>query len=89
MKVLFSRLQGHHRHGAALHAVLGRAAPVRRDHPAHAALPSTRNLIGEPEFAAMKRAPLLINTARGGLVDEAALVRHSTTGRSRVPASTW
>ena len=31
------RLQGHHRHGAALHAVLGRAAPVRRDHPAHAA----------------------------------------------------
>ena len=35
--------------------------------------PGTRNLIGTPEFAAMKRRPLLINTARGGLVDEAAL----------------
>jgi len=37
-------------------------------------LPSTRNLIGPAEFAAMDRKPLLINTARGGLVDEAALV---------------
>jgi glycerate dehydrogenase len=35
--------------------------------------PATRNLIGAPEFAAMKRRPLLINTARGGLVDETAL----------------
>jgi glycerate dehydrogenase len=35
--------------------------------------PETRNMIGAPEFAAMKRAPLLINTARGGLVDEAAV----------------
>lgn len=33
----------------------------------------TRHLIGAAEFAAMKRAPLLINTARGGLVDEAAV----------------
>lgn len=37
-------------------------------------MPSTRNLIGAAEFAAMERKPLLINTARGGLVDEAALV---------------
>lgn len=35
----------------------------------------TRNLIGDAEFAQMKRKPLLINTARGGLVDESALVR--------------
>jgi len=33
----------------------------------------TRGLIGEAEFAQMKRRPLLINTARGGLVDEAAV----------------
>jgi glycerate dehydrogenase len=37
-------------------------------------LPSTRNMIAAPEFALMERRPLLINTARGGLVDEAALV---------------
>jgi glycerate dehydrogenase len=36
-------------------------------------LPSTRNMIGAEEFAAMARHPILINTARGGLVDEEAL----------------
>ncbi len=35
---------------------------------------ATRGLIGMSEFRAMKRRPILINTARGGLVDEAALV---------------
>jgi glycerate dehydrogenase len=35
----------------------------------------TRDLIDDAEFAMMKRRPLLINTARGGLVNEAALVR--------------
>ncbi len=35
----------------------------------------TENLIGAPEFALMRQKPLLINTARGGLVDEAALER--------------
>jgi glycerate dehydrogenase len=38
-------------------------------------LPSTRNLIGMDAFRQMKRNALLINTARGGLVDEAALIR--------------
>jgi len=34
----------------------------------------TRNLFGAAEFAAMKNSALLINTARGGLVDSRALV---------------
>lgn len=37
--------------------------------------PQTRGMIAMPEFRAMKRRPLIINTARGGLVDEADLVR--------------
>jgi glycerate dehydrogenase len=41
----------------------------------------TRNMIAAPEFALMKRKPLLINTARGGLVDEVALGRAIRTGQ--------
>ena len=36
---------------------------------------TTRNLIGIAEMRRMKRTALLINTARGGLVDEAALLQ--------------
>jgi glycerate dehydrogenase len=40
----------------------------------HAPLtPDTKNMIGERELKAMKRDAILINTGRGGLVDEAAL----------------
>ena len=44
-------------------------------------MPSTRGMIGRAEFALMERRPLLINTARGGLVDEAALEEALTSGQ--------
>lgn len=36
---------------------------------------ASRGMIAMPEFRAMQRKPLLVNTSRGGLVDEAALVQ--------------
>ena len=36
---------------------------------------STRNFVGEKEIAMMKKDAILINTARGGLIDEAALLK--------------
>ena len=35
----------------------------------------TRNLISEPELKAMKKTSIVINTARGGIIDEGALYR--------------
>ena len=35
--------------------------------------PETKNMIGAKEFASMKKSACIINTARGGIVDEAAL----------------
>lgn len=43
--------------------------------------PETRGLIAAPEFARMRRAPLIINTARGGLVDEEDLERALASGQ--------
>src|SRR5271166_1113762 len=48
----------------------------------HAPLtPETKNMIGARELNMMKRDALLINTARGGLADEAALAEALTAGR--------
>lgn len=42
--------------------------------------PQTRGMLAMPEFEAMKRSPLIVNTARGGLVNEADLVRALEAG---------
>lgn len=43
--------------------------------------PETRNLVGPAEFARMQRKPLIINTGRGGLVDEQALAQALLSGQ--------
>jgi phosphoglycerate dehydrogenase-like enzyme len=44
-------------------------------------LPSTRHMIGARELSLMKEGATLINTARGALIDEAALLETLSTGR--------
>jgi len=44
-------------------------------------LPETRNLIGARELARMKPSAFLINTSRGGIVDEGALAEALKAGR--------
>lgn len=43
--------------------------------------PQTRGLLGKPQFALMKTDAVLINTARGPIVDEGALIEALQTGR--------
>ncbi|WAB96335.1 hydroxyacid dehydrogenase [Pseudomonas putida] len=44
-------------------------------------LATTRNLIGAAEFARMKEGAVLINTSRGGVVDEVAMVNALKSGK--------
>jgi D-3-phosphoglycerate dehydrogenase len=49
--------------------------------PLAVATAETENLIGEPQFRAMKEGAIFINVSRGNLVDEAALARALDSGR--------
>ncbi len=43
--------------------------------------PDTRNLFGDKEFEMMKPSAILVNTARGGVIDEEALYRALRNGK--------
>lgn len=60
-----------------LHAVLARADVVTLHVPL---TPETEHLIGRTELSAMKPGAILINTSRGPVVDEAALVEALRAG---------
>jgi glycerate dehydrogenase len=74
MTVLFAGHKGREGMGSLytpFDEVLARSDVITLHAPLNAA---TRGMIGEAEFRRMARRPILVNTARGGLVDEAALV---------------
>lgn len=49
--------------------------------------PETEGLIGEKEFSQMKKGAILINTARGKVIDEQALIKSLNSGHVR--CSLW
>jgi glycerate dehydrogenase len=73
MRVIFSGFKGRTGQGALytpFEETLEQSDVLTLHCPLNA---STKNMIGRTEFSLMKKRPLLINTARGGLVDETAV----------------
>lgn len=81
MQVLFSAFKGHSGQGSLytpFDDMLARSDVITLHCPLNA---HTRNMLGAEDFAKMARKPLIINTARGGLVDEAALALALRSGQ--------
>lgn len=81
MKVLFSAFKGRADMGTLytpFEKVLAESDIITLHCPLNA---HTRDMIGADEFQLMKRKPLIINTARGGLVHEAALAAALRSGQ--------
>lgn len=81
MRVIFAGFKGHSGQGV-LYTPFEKTLAQADILTLHCPLtPETRHMIGEAEFALMERKPLLVNTARGGLVDEAAVGPALEAGR--------
>jgi glycerate dehydrogenase len=81
MKVSFAARKGEARGGALytpFEDILSQSDIITLHCPLTA---QTRNMIDAAEFAQMARKPILINTARGGLVNEQALAHAMRSGR--------
>jgi glycerate dehydrogenase len=81
MRVIFAGFKGHSGQGV-LYTPFEKTLAQADILTLHCPLtPETHHMIGEAEFALMERKPLLVNTARGGLVDEAAVGPALAAGR--------
>lgn len=81
MHVLFSAFKGRSGQGSLytpFDEMLARSDVITLHCPLNA---QSRGMLGAEEFAKMVRKPLIINTARGGLVDETALAAALRSGQ--------
>jgi glyoxylate reductase len=69
-----ARRQSIGRRGMGVPPPAGTARGIGHRHHSRALTQETRHLIGAQELAKMRRTAILINTARGPIVDESALV---------------
>jgi D-3-phosphoglycerate dehydrogenase len=88
MEVVFHDIEtrlalGNARPMPSLQALLQRADVVTLHVPE---TPETKNMIGAPELAAMKRGAALVNAARGSVVDIGALVESLQSGHTGAAA---
>ena len=76
------RLDADREHGATFHESLDTLLPRSRFLSLHCpATPETRHLVDDAFLAALPDGAVLVNSARGALVDEAALVRAIASGK--------
>ena len=81
MKVLFASRKGQEAKNefyAPFHEVLMRSDVISLHVPLNT---ETRHMLSYNEFASMERRPLIINTSRGGLIEEKALVKAIIEGQ--------
>ena len=77
-----TRLDPERENGATFHASLDTLLPESTFLSLHCpATPETRHLVDDAFLAALPEGAILVNTARGSLVDEAALLRAIVSGR--------